>query len=264
MEIELKSCPNCGSNSVFNEGSHVACSTCDLFGPLEDGVDAFRWNAMPRRDQDLESRETLASRNSAQEQQIIALKRECERLREQNDHDGRSNALWELQAELGIDDRTTSDDVVTVAGVIRAHFASVAADREPEPGETIAEVSCPCCGADLDVHHGEDEGMISVSGSGGQLANTSDREPDGWCDPRAESRYIWNNRTRECETPVYIGHPPANMCEEPVAWARMNRFQQWEGDVVFEKPGDCAYRMALYAGRPEPVSEPPREEPDHG
>lgn len=34
-----------------------------------------------------------------------------------------------------------------------------------EPGETICNCTCPCCGAELDVHYGEDEGQICVAGS---------------------------------------------------------------------------------------------------
>lgn len=36
---------------------------------------------------------------------------------------------------------------------------------EPMPGDLIAKVGCPCCGADLEVVHGEDEGMIGAYGT---------------------------------------------------------------------------------------------------
>lgn len=36
--------------------------------------------------------------------------------------------------------------------------------RVPEPGEVIAAVMCPCCGAELSVMHGEEEGEIVVEG----------------------------------------------------------------------------------------------------
>jgi len=33
------------------------------------------------------------------------------------------------------------------------------------PGDPIAHVHCPCCGADLDITHGDDEGEASVIGT---------------------------------------------------------------------------------------------------
>jgi len=33
------------------------------------------------------------------------------------------------------------------------------------PGDPIAKVHCPCCGADLDITHGDDEGEVSVVGT---------------------------------------------------------------------------------------------------
>ena len=36
--------------------------------------------------------------------------------------------------------------------------------QEIEPGQLIIEISCPCCGAELVVEHGDDEGEISVIG----------------------------------------------------------------------------------------------------
>jgi hypothetical protein len=35
-------------------------------------------------------------------------------------------------------------------------------DAGPEPGEFIADVTCPHCGAELRVEHGDDEGEIGV------------------------------------------------------------------------------------------------------
>lgn len=40
-----------------------------------------------------------------------------------------------------------------------------AIDDGPEPGELIAEVNCPICGAGLTVEHGDDEGEIGVLAS---------------------------------------------------------------------------------------------------
>ena len=34
-----------------------------------------------------------------------------------------------------------------------------------EPGEPICEITCPCCGASLDVTHGDDSGEVSVVGT---------------------------------------------------------------------------------------------------
>jgi hypothetical protein len=44
-----------------------------------------------------------------------------------------------------------------------------------EPGEPICKANCPCCGADLEIEHGEEEGEISVIGQGG---NTGLTEPE--------------------------------------------------------------------------------------
>jgi hypothetical protein len=38
-------------------------------------------------------------------------------------------------------------------------------EDEHEPGELIAEVHCPCCGAELRVEYGDDEGEIGVVGT---------------------------------------------------------------------------------------------------
>ncbi len=50
--------------------------------------------------------------------------------------------------------------------------APLAALRTDEPGAPICETSCPCCGADLVVENGPDEGEIAVVGTGGELRNT--------------------------------------------------------------------------------------------
>ena len=47
----------------------------------------------------------------------------------------------------------------------------------PEPGEPIAEVHCPCCGAHLEVEHGDDEGDVAVVGT---RANPGDDEAVGF------------------------------------------------------------------------------------
>lgn len=36
--------------------------------------------------------------------------------------------------------------------------------EKTEPGEMIGESTCPCCGAKLEVMHGEDEGMVAIVG----------------------------------------------------------------------------------------------------
>lgn len=36
----------------------------------------------------------------------------------------------------------------------------------PEPGEPIGTCACPCCGASLEVEHGDEPGQIAVIGSG--------------------------------------------------------------------------------------------------
>ena len=34
-----------------------------------------------------------------------------------------------------------------------------------EPGEPITAITCPCCGAHLEIEYGDDEGEISVIGT---------------------------------------------------------------------------------------------------
>lgn len=31
-----------------------------------------------------------------------------------------------------------------------------------EPGQPIGECTCPCCGASLEIEHGDEEGQIAV------------------------------------------------------------------------------------------------------
>lgn len=38
-------------------------------------------------------------------------------------------------------------------------------EPEPEPGEPIVKVTCPCCGAELEIAHGDDAGEIGVIGT---------------------------------------------------------------------------------------------------
>ena len=38
-------------------------------------------------------------------------------------------------------------------------------DPGPEPGAPIASITCPCCGAALEIMHGDDEGEIGVLGT---------------------------------------------------------------------------------------------------
>jgi hypothetical protein len=45
-----------------------------------------------------------------------------------------------------------------------------------EPGELIAKVDCPCCGAALSIEHGDDEGEISVVGTPAPAAPADLRE----------------------------------------------------------------------------------------
>lgn len=35
----------------------------------------------------------------------------------------------------------------------------------PEPGEPIVKVDCPCCGAALEIEHGDEPGEIAVIGT---------------------------------------------------------------------------------------------------
>jgi len=48
--------------------------------------------------------------------------------------------------------------------VPKSEFKELTDEPVHEPGETICKTSCPCCGADLEVMHGEDEGEIGVLG----------------------------------------------------------------------------------------------------
>ena len=60
--------------------------------------------------------------------------------------------------------RIGPDDHPELCPECRAYETGLA-DAEPLPGDPIAEVSCPCCGAHLDITHGDDPGEISVVGS---------------------------------------------------------------------------------------------------
>jgi len=39
------------------------------------------------------------------------------------------------------------------------------ADTGPEPGQPIGTSTCPCCGAHLEIEHGDEEGQIAVVGT---------------------------------------------------------------------------------------------------
>lgn len=43
--------------------------------------------------------------------------------------------------------------------------AFVQTGEDVEPGTPIVDISCPCCGAELEVTHGDDEGEVAVVGS---------------------------------------------------------------------------------------------------
>jgi hypothetical protein len=50
--------------------------------------------------------------------------------------------------------------VDTLSDLVRQHDM-------PEPGQLIAIVHCPCCGAKLKIQHGDDEGEIGALTEGG-------------------------------------------------------------------------------------------------
>jgi len=45
-----------------------------------------------------------------------------------------------------------------------AKFNAIIHGHEIEPGEPICKVTCPCCGANLEIEHGDDEGELAVVG----------------------------------------------------------------------------------------------------
>lgn len=106
-------------------------------------------------------------------------------------------------ASLHYDD-LPEDEECWVARLQRAEVAArelLAAEREP--GDLIAAVKCPCCGAALEVLHGDDEGQIGVLGT----RRRSECEGAGrchgtqrWCDECGDV-------SRTCDTADCDAHP---------------------------------------------------------
>lgn len=64
----------------------------------------------------------------------------------------------EIRHGEGRDHLSNADADALIAAIVEAE------DGEVEPGQLIAKVDCPCCGAALTVEHGDDEGEIGVIG----------------------------------------------------------------------------------------------------
>jgi len=54
---------------------------------------------------------------------------------------------------------------VSLAGAIRRKMRALDPPEAVEPGETICHVRCPCCGAEIEIMHGDDPGMFATLGS---------------------------------------------------------------------------------------------------
>lgn len=70
---------------------------------------------------------------------------------------------------------------------------------EIQPGDPICNINCPCCGASLEVTHGDDEGEIAVIGS-------SRKTPDPAPVIAAAARLVWiirNEAGKEGEVEVH-------------------------------------------------------------
>ena len=51
------------------------------------------------------------------------------------------------------------------AKLTRAMRRALAALEQPEPGTPILTTDCPCCGAELEIEHGDEPGDIGVVGT---------------------------------------------------------------------------------------------------
>jgi hypothetical protein len=69
------------------------------------------------------------------------------------------------------DERLAHHDIrISEHQILRDSLRAMIAERDalrekyetPEPGQLIAEISCPSCGRPLRVEHGDDEGEIGV------------------------------------------------------------------------------------------------------
>lgn len=131
---------------------------------------------------------------------------------------GDANALYIAAA--------SPDVVLALISEVRAARCSVTATPqpfewadEPEPGTPIAKCSCPCCGAHLEVEHGDDPGQVGVVGTEAQMVarHISDwHEDDGpvlwWKLPVCEPP--WAGTPLDDDWPGYQTHWTTIVCPD--------------------------------------------------